>query len=229
MALAGNQFFNGGIYAPPFGGDCDFFGDGSGKLLFRFDNDLTDTCGNYNNNYQNSSQSYSTDSKFGEYSFGPASWINTYSRNGLNSGILGTRSSASVWVKSAAWNSGVIFEVDNFRLLMAGSGVQGGYGIGSGNSGWNPPAVTHGMAVNEWNHIALVASGGIATLNFYINGVLIHTVSNGSNPPRAPYKVPFNIGSNSVNFLKFNGQIDQLRFFNKTLSASEVTALYNES
>lgn len=227
MALAGSQLFNSGIYGPPEGQGCDFFGDGSGKLLFRFDNTITDTCGYYLNNYQSSDLLYTTDAKFGEYSFGPSGYINGNSVSGIAQGTLAARNSASVWVKAPSYGyKATIFEIDNFMLYFNGNQLYGVYGIGSG-SGALYGSFVHNMSVNEWHHLAIVISGS-TNMKIYVDNVLRLNLDNG-NPPREPWKPAFNIGSNSFNFMKFNGQIDQFRVFNRTLSASEVTALYNES
>ena len=77
---------------------------------------------------------------------------------------------------------------------------------------------------NVWTHLAVTNSGGTAKM--YMNGSLIHT----SNPT----SLAFNSSSNNLRIGEyyyngshhFYGEIDQVRIFNKVLSASEVSKLY---
>ena len=230
MAIGGNQFFNGGIYGPPEGQGCDFFGDGSGKLLFRFDNTITDTCGNYLNNPIYTDEIYSADSKFGATSFGPRGYIVSNNTNGLLQGTLSARSSCSMWVKfpSVPTNAQSLLTIEDWKIFFNSGGVISMmYGIGTGNSQFSPRSVSHNFSINDWHHISMVV-GGYSNYKLYLDNVL-RIDYNNSNPPREPYKLPFSIGANNFSSQNFTGQIDQLRVFNRTLSASEVTALYNES
>jgi Ca2+-binding RTX toxin-like protein len=82
------------------------------------------------------------------------------------------------------------------------------------------------LALNTWSHIAVTyttAVGG-STLRFYVNGGLVRTVT-GTNQPIQQGNQPLRIGnSNAVISEGFNGMIDEVRVYNRALSAAEITA-----
>jgi len=230
MAIGGEQLFNSGVYGPPLGGDCDFFGDGSGKLLFRFDNTITDECGNYLNNPVYTNLVYSADAKLGPTSFGPNAYIVNNNADGILQGTLSERNSCSFWVKFPSVPNSFqrLITIDKWIIMFSSGGlISMTYGIGAGTSNFDNVSVSHNFSINEWHHISMVV-GGYSNYKLYLDNVLRINYDNG-NPPREPYKLPFSIGANNFSSQNFIGQIDQLRVFNRTLSASEVTALYNES
>ncbi len=80
---------------------------------------------------------------------------------------------------------------------------------------------------NSWNFVVGTDDG--LSLNLYINGTLVSTVTS-ANPQWATSMnlylgatQPENIGS-----LWFNGALDDLRIYNRVLSANEIQQLYNE-
>ena len=76
------------------------------------------------------------------------------------------------------------------------------------------------LSAGTWYHVVVVKDAN-AHRKGYINGSLALNAS-FSNISGSPASV--NLGSSS-----FNGSIDQLRIFNKALSSSEVTTLYQET
>lgn len=83
---------------------------------------------------------------------------------------------------------------------------------------------------NQWYHIAVTKSStnGIVA---YLNGVSIINESTATANNLQPAGGDNRIGAykTSAESLWFNGSIDQVRVFNKAISASEVTTLYNET
>ena len=83
----------------------------------------------------------------------------------------------------------------------------------------NPPT-------NQWIHIvATFVNNGICSA--YLNGSLIDTVTAPSFT--ATSYQPLNLGYYPRSATYFKGSLDQVRIFNKALSAGEVTTLYNET
>ena len=83
---------------------------------------------------------------------------------------------------------------------------------------------TNNLTLNEWHHVAASFDG--TTRKIYLDGVLI-----GSDNPSG-HDVPntdnFRIGStNSVDY--FNGSIDEVMVFNRSLSAEEIKMIYEGS
>lgn len=95
---------------------------------------------------------------------------------------------------------------------------------GSGGS-TNMGASTTTLSINTWYHVAFTVDN--TSLKLYVNGNLENTI---------PSTLPFNYqagktivlgGSNEPSFnLPLNGTLDNLRFYNRVLNASEVNALY---
>jgi hypothetical protein len=76
-------------------------------------------------------------------------------------------------------------------------------------------------ALNTWFHVAAVLNG--TTGRIYVNGVL--SASSTVGTPTDSYRWNCRIGSLGSNFA--NAAIDEIKFFNRTLSAAEVLADYN--
>jgi hypothetical protein len=84
------------------------------------------------------------------------------------------------------------------------------------------------LPLNTWSHIAVtyaVTAGPAAgTLRFYVGGVLVRTVVGAAQNLLAGNQ-PLRIGnSNAAVSEGFNGLIDEIRIYNRALSAAEITA-----
>jgi hypothetical protein len=97
----------------------------------------------------------------------------------------------------------------------------GGIGIGSH---YQDP--TNPVQPGVWIHV--VGAADAKKTYIYINGHLIQSnVYNGSITPQHG-SAPLRIGTRDFNSY-FNGQIREVRLWNRTLSAAEINALYNSS
>ncbi|MDB6110510.1 MAG: Immunoglobulin I-set domain protein [Pedosphaera sp.] len=83
----------------------------------------------------------------------------------------------------------------------------------------------------QWQHIVATYDGAFTTMNFYVNGVLV--ASNTAAPPTllADNGHELSIGAReSSSFsgynLPFNGTIDDVRIYGRTLSSNDVVNLY---
>lgn len=147
------------------------------------------------------------------------------------------------WVKPDVTNAGnYIFSLDrwngykfqlqsnNFPYLTINT--DGGYH----DVDDNPGAITLGV----WSQVAVSYTNG--TMNFYINGALTKSVAVIGNPVPVAVQVPLSIGNempkSGYNFTDssspqyfygasyFIGSLDDIRLYNKVLSAAEVHSLY---
>ena len=97
-------------------------------------------------------------------------------------------------------------------------------------------ATTTTILNNTWTHIVATYNGGSiessANTKIYINGALQTVTTSGSgatgvaNTLNTDYAIGYRRYANQF---YFDGSIDQVRIFNKALSAGEVTTLYNET
>jgi hypothetical protein len=179
---------------------------------------------------------------------GPA-WVTGYTGYGIEgngtagyfNATLGTwfgannALSATAWVYATANTNGPIFGVTNSPpgggwnmpfLSIAGSTVYGHLWQVNGNT---PLSST--VSLNAWHHLAITYSPGSApSERFYVDGVQVATANGAYSASGASDTLTTYIpgskptGVNSV----LNGKIDELRAYNRVLSAAEVSALATE-
>ena len=72
-------------------------------------------------------------------------------------------------------------------------------------------------------------SATAANVKIYINGAetSYQTTTNGVTTKNSDASADFIIGNNSLTTQTFNGLIDEVRVYNRALSAAEVMSLYN--
>jgi Concanavalin A-like lectin/glucanases superfamily len=75
------------------------------------------------------------------------------------------------------------------------------------------------LALNTWTHIATTYDG--TSQRLYINGVLVATKAQTGTI--AAGNQPLRIGGNNVSGEFFQGLIDEVRVYNRALSAAEIT------
>lgn len=92
------------------------------------------------------------------------------------------------------------------------------------------------LAVGTWTHVVATfdgsQSGNANRMKIYINGVSETLTFSGTIPATTPASTtPMTIGriSSVGGTYEFNGFIDEARIYNRTLSAGEAAALYNQS
>ena len=120
--------------------------------------------------------------------------------------------SASGWDDIVAGGCGSILFGFSSNVLNFG---------GQCNNPFNP--ITYATNINSaWHHVAGVYNGSTASL--YVDGTLVNSASrSGSFSNFAP-----NIGASGDSAESFYGSIDEVRIYNRALSAAEVLNLYND-
>ncbi|MBI4135331.1 LamG domain-containing protein [Candidatus Uhrbacteria bacterium] len=162
---------------------------------------------------------------------------NDYVSVGDSNGLSPTNITLSAWVKSANVWSGVgsgfvskrvgFQNNDEYNLFYWNVGTNGAgfYSrIGGQSSAGTYAYYIVTPATSDWIHIASTFDG--TTIRIYYNGVAAGTtgsppsgISNGS--------ASLNIGALNSGTSHFTGPIDEVRIYNRALSASEITRLYN--
>jgi len=86
------------------------------------------------------------------------------------------------------------------------------------------------ITLNTWNHVVTcyTSSGASPDATFFVNGVS-KTATESSTPNGSPTGVSSDIyiGNRAQNDYTFDGEIDELVFYDKILTSTEVSALYN--
>jgi len=90
--------------------------------------------------------------------------------------------------------------------------------------GWNWINTGYVAPLNQWTHVAVVYESGI--VKTYINGVLVHT-HNGSGAigDVDNTRHDFRIGGRQLTSHHFQGRIDEVRAYNRAVTASEINEL----
>jgi hypothetical protein len=139
-----------------------------------------------------------------------SAWVNLANTSGI-------KTIAGRWGLPSSQHSYKIASIGGkFYMDVSGSG-----------SGDNYLQTNTTLAVGRWYHVVGVYTAGVSpTLNVYVNGVLDNGVMTGSVPSSLYVgSSAVEIGRDSTNL--FNGSIDDVRVYNRALSAAEVQALYN--
>lgn len=213
----------------------DIFGDGSGLALWQFENNANDYSGNYNGTASNLTYS-SASKKLGTYS---AVFNGTSSTVSIPSVKNSYPLAISLWATNDnGWsNTSVQGQYELFNMSIAGNRLSLGWTY---STSWNPQkgfTVMYGNS-NHWLgassttdgnstsffHIVYCIPSYNGTPVVYVNGTSINMINQGGGHGGS---AGWNIGSNSTSGEYWPGKIDQLRFFNKVLSQSEVNSLYN--
>jgi len=78
------------------------------------------------------------------------------------------------------------------------------------------------LTLKRWHHLAMTYDG--ATLKFHLNGA--EAVATPVNKERVPGTTPLHIGRRQDGYVYFEGMIDEVRVYNRALSAEEIKARY---
>jgi hypothetical protein len=212
-------------------GATQILGDSSCIAYYKLDGTADDETGTYNGTFTN--PNYGN----GEFDFagvfnGSSSWI-------ANSPNIGFGQSISMWFDV---NSGI--SVGNLGLWS--QSVNGGLVWAGANVSWNGSNFYFSMFIRNsayryqsagiisvnagWNHIVFTFDNNAGYSAWLNNSELTMTDSlvsgTVSSFPSGTTTIGRQWGNNDDYY--FNGSIDQIRIFNKAISPSEVTTLYNE-
>jgi hypothetical protein len=146
----------------------------------------------------------------------------------LNSSLLSANTNEltyELWLKP--------YQLGGFSALLNHENWSTGYvhfqfhgnNIGFDVNGGNDNVFSYAFNTNTWYHVALVYSSTAHTLKFYVNGLLLDTVTNNSFPIIAG-NVPINMGS-WANGRYFNGVMDEVRIWNVARTQSEIQSNMN--
>ncbi len=96
---------------------------------------------------------------------------------------------------------------------------------GPGNVG---TTVTTNFSMNQWHHVVLTwDSSGVH--NVYVDNVLTSNVDLASHTVTTPSPVNLMIGTQDPGYRQFNGEIDDIRIYNRIISAAEVDSLFDQT
>lgn len=121
--------------------------------------------------------------------------------------------------------SSINFEAYSLTINYLGSGVYKFAALKGAGGLSSVCLATSSVVANTWYHVAITMDN--STLKIYVNGSLENTTSTSLNfTYDSNGKVLFG-GTNESFNLPFTGTIDNARFYNRILSASEIASLYS--
>jgi len=218
------------IFSPSTVNILDIFGDGSCIALYQFENNVNDLSGNYNGTA--SGMTYTT-GKFGQagdfdgsgdyvtISATATTPLDFSSENYSISHWVYPHNTAEGAVYSSKWSTGA----QNKRSYYFSHDASGNILINENPGGGFTSTGT--VTQNAWNHVVYVRNASNAYI--YINGSLDSTHSRTDTIDQAgTQNIYFGRVQGSSSGDMYDGLLDQTRFFNKAISASEVLSLYNE-
>jgi len=198
----------------------DILGDGSCIATYQLDGNANDLSGNYSGT--------PTDVSYGVGEFDLAGVFNgSSSRIESNIDVFNTTTySVSLWAnvgsyKGASYNHWA-FIINNDQHVVIGESPANTLKIYFSDFTISNPFYTI-TDPTAWHHIVVTRTGN--SISMYVNGTLANTFSYGGLSQGTGFK----LGTNHTDNAFFDGSIDQVRIFNKALSSSEVTTLYNET
>ena len=156
---------------------------------------------------------------------GTNSWVTVNSAAALN---LVTAQTLEAWVYPttiSGWRSVMMKEPNGLYYLeasngsVAGAGPSAGLNTGSLQDVYGPAS----LPLNTWSHVATTWNG--AMLRMFVNGVQV--ASKAVSGPLLTSTQPLRIGGNSTWGEYFAGKIDEVRIYNRALSAAEIQADMN--
>ena len=149
--------------------------------------------------------------------------------NPSNSLNLTTAMTLEAWVfptaSQSGWRTILQREADAY-LLHAGSvdvGALRPTAGGTFGSAFDVLGAPSAIPLNTWSHVAVTWDG--ATMRFYVNGTQVATKARTGTLQAVT--TPVRIGANSYAGENFLGRIDEVRIYNRALSAAEVTTDMN--
>ncbi|MEK6919264.1 MAG: LamG domain-containing protein, partial [Nanoarchaeota archaeon] len=155
----------------------------------------------------------------GSFSYdGVNDWTNASS---FSDNVNITAGTYATWVYKASSATAVkaIFEARTSADMLDGDGQFGfGFRAGVGSGSFNSPS----LPINKWTHVALTYDKAIDTMVVYVNGASI-----GSNTSLGAVPLPTGVRiGNDVFDSLWNGSIDEFSVWNRSLSAGEISNLY---
>jgi len=134
-----------------------------------------------------------------------------------------TNTSISIWVKySNPVNStiGVVYGLRGPNVVQVNNEIFAT--IVDDNSSTNGGTTGLQVLDNNWHHVVITSNG--STIKIYTDGILKTTV----NYPATitPSKITYFVGAQANIPYNWKGSVDDLRFYSRTLTATDVQALY---
>ncbi|MBK9016274.1 MAG: hypothetical protein IPM82_20615 [Saprospiraceae bacterium] len=117
----------------------------------------------------------------------------------------------------------------HYRLGVEGAGLNRiffGYRMAGQSWGNNYSSQLSNLTITDWNQYAVTWDG--ATVRFYWNGAAVGSATLSGTIQPNDTTAPFELGRDVHGGIEnFNGDLDEIRVYNRALSATEILSLFN--
>ncbi len=110
------------------------------------------------------------------------------------------------------------FTQSHYGLVLDGKKIAAFLNIGGGQQNYYEAYSDDILQLNRWHHLAMTYDGSI--LEVYVDGREVAAKKIGKE--RVPGSRPLDIGRRQDGYIYFTGKIDEVRLYNRALSAKEV-------
>jgi RHS repeat-associated protein len=158
--------------------------------------------------------------------------VNDYVQVGAQSSLVMTSAaSLSAWIyptgagSDATYGGAIVVKEGEYVIARYPNGtIQ--WGFANSNPGWSFINTGYVAPLNQWTHLAVTYDNG--TIKTYANGTLVHTYNgSGAIGDAITGQNDFRIGGRQAISQHFQGRIDDVRVYNRALTASEVNLALN--
>ena len=148
--------------------------------------------------------------------------------------ISGSKLTLSMWLNPSTtstgdqvvvgkhWNTTMTSPYYQYGLELQNGGTRPVFFVGT-SSGLVGVAMTSSLTKGQWSHLAVVFNG--STVDFLVNGVLVST--GNLNATITARGNSLRVGADASGAQFYKGLLDDLRIYNRVLSAAEVQAAMN--
>ena len=159
----------------------------------------------------------------------------TSTTNGLTFAFWYKSNGSGVWSRIFDFGNGSANENIFVTANSGGNNLQCGYYYGSSGTSYSSTLSDINYNDNVWRHVVwtltyATTGSATSTWNVYVNSVNKSSVSTNAYPTTSVTRVNSYIGrSGWAADAYYNGNIDEFRIYDTVLSATDVTALYNNT
>jgi hypothetical protein len=159
--------------------------------------------------------------------------------NGSGSSMNNISSSftLSTWVRFNSLNADRTYIIEkgspngsNFYIWWDAGNSRWDYGFrNSQNTLWKDHFYANTPALNVWHHVMFVFNDSGNTADLYLNGALVRNDAETDSPDYGGANLILGDDYPLIANRRLNGQLDEVRIYNRALSATEVANLYTSS
>jgi chitodextrinase len=147
-------------------------------------------------------------------SFTLTAWLRPASLSGYRTAVLkGSTSACAYWLQTTS------------------NRLSSGFGTAANCSSYSQHVASSvNLQVNTWYHVAATFDNGANTFSYYVNGDLVYTATEMSAPVSTNEDLVFGQSMYADgNYTRWNGQMDEIRVYNRALSSVEVLDVFNDT